>query len=206
MKVLLINGSPHEKGCTYTALREMADVLEAGGLETEIFWIGSEPQGSCIGCGGCGREGHCVFGGTVVTAAAKAREADAFVFGSPVHYASMTGNLTGFMDRLSWSAGKYLQHKPAAVVASARRAGTTATLDQLIKYPQFFNMPIVTGNYWPMVHGNTPDEVRQDKEGLQILRNIARNMVWLLNCLQAGKAAGISAPSNEPKEKTNFIR
>lgn len=155
MKVLLINGSPHEKGCTYTALSLIAGELNAAGIETEILNVGTKPVGGCIGCGGCAAGKGCVFGGVVNEAIEKARTADAFVFGTPVHYASASGNMTSFMDRLAYAGGRYLAYKPAAICCSARRAGTTSTLDQLVKYPEFFHMPLVSGSYWPMVHGSS---------------------------------------------------
>ena len=138
MKVLLINGSPHEKGCTYTALSLIAKELNDAGVDTEILHVGGKPVGGCIGCGGCAAGNGCVFGGVVNEAIEKAKTADGFVFGSPVHYASASGNMTSFMDRLAYAGGRYLAYKPAAICCSARRAGTTTTLDQLVKYPQFF--------------------------------------------------------------------
>ena len=206
MKVLMFNGSPKEKGCTYTALEEMAKVLNEEGVETEIMHVGARPQGSCMGCGGCGTTGECVYGGEVVEAAKKLQYADGVVFGSPVHYASVSGNMMGFMHRLAWSAGKYLKYKPAAMVVSARRAGTTSALDEIAKIPEFYHMPLINGNYWPMVHGSNPDDVRKDEEGLQIVRNIARNMAWILKCIEAGKQNGIEHPEPENPVKTNFIR
>ena len=136
MKVLLINGSPHEKGCTYTALSLIAKELNDAGVDTEILHVGGKPVGGCIGCGGCAAGNGCVFGGVVNEAIEKAKTADGFVFGSPVHYASATGNMTSFMDRLAYAGGRYLAYKPAAICCSARRAGTTTTLDQLVKYPE----------------------------------------------------------------------
>ena len=206
MKVLLINGSPHEKGCTYTALSAIAEQLEANGVTAEIFWIGAQPMGGCTGCGGCRGGKGCVYGGTVNEAIEKAAQADGFVFGSPVHYASASGSMTGFMDRLCFAGGKHLYYKPAAVCCSARRGGTTATIDQLTKYPQSFQMPLISGNYWPMVHGSTPADVVKDEEGMEVMRQIGRNMAWVLKCLEAGKAAGIPMPNNPPKPVTNFIR
>ncbi len=206
MKVLLLNGGPHEKGCTYTALSAIAETLRENGVDSEIFWIGNQPVGGCIGCGACRGKGKCVFGGVVNEVIEKAAGADAFVFGSPVHYASMTGNMTSLMDRLAYAGGANLCYKPAAIVASARRAGTTATLDQLSKYVQFFHMPMVTASYWPMVHGSTPDDVRQDLEGMEVMRQLGRNMAWLLHCIEAGKSAGIVHPENPPRPMTNFIR
>lgn len=206
MKVLMFNGSPKAKGCTYTALDEMARILNEEGIETEIMHVGASPQGSCMGCCGCSESGECVYGGEVVEAAKKLQEADGVVFGSPVHYASVSGNMMGFMHRLAWSAGKYLKYKPAAMVVSARRAGTTSALDEIAKVPEFYHMPLINGNYWPMVHGNTPEDVMKDEEGLQIVRNIARNMAWILKCIEIGKENGIEHPEEETKIKTNFIR
>lgn len=206
MKVLMFNGSPKAKGCTYTALEEMARILNEEGIETEIMHVGAHPQGGCLGCGGCATTGECVFGGDVVEAAKKLETADGVVFGSPVHYASISGNMMGFLHRLAWSSGKNLMYKPAAMVVSARRAGTTSAIDEIAKIPEFFHMPLVNGNYWPMVHGSTPEDVRKDEEGLQIVRNIARNMAWILKCIEAGKANGIEHPEPEAKIRTNFIR
>ena len=130
-----------------------------------------------------------MFGGVVNEAIEKAKTADAFVFGSPVHYASAAGNMASFMDRLAYAGGKYLAYKPAAVCCSARRAGTTSTLDQLVKYPQFFHMPLVNGSYWAMVHGSNPEQVLQDAEGCAVMQELGRNMAWLLHCIEAGRAA-----------------
>ncbi len=206
MKVLLINGSPHEKGCTYTALSLIAAQLEANGIETEILHVGGKPVGGCIGCGGCAAGNGCVFGGIVNEAIDKAKTSDGFVFGSPVHYASASGNMTSFMDRFFYAGSRYLAYKPAAVCCSARRAGTTATLDQLAKYPQINQMPLVSGSYWPMVHGSKAEQVAQDEEGCAVMQDIGRNMAWLLRCIEAGKAAGASHPENPPRPRTNFTR
>lgn len=206
MKVLLINGSPHKDGCTYTALCEVAKPLQAAGIETEIFHIGPAPVGGCVGCGGCAKAGKCVFGGAPAEVLPLAKAADAFVFGAPVHYATAAASMLGFMHRLAWSGGQYLRHKPAAIVASARRAGTTTALEALEKVPQFYEMPLISSTYWPMVHGNSAAEVRKDEEGLQIMRNLGANMAWVLKCIEAGKAAGITAPAAESGARTNFIR
>ena len=206
MKVLLLNGSPHEFGCTYTALREVAGALEEGGVETEIFWIGNKPQGGCIACGACGKTGKCAFDGGVNEFVEKAREADGFIFGSPVHYAAASGSITGFLDRAFYSGSPAFQGKPGAAVVSARRAGTTAAFDQLNKYFAINEMPVVSANYWNMVHGSTAADVEQDLEGLQTMRVLARNMAWLMKCVAAGKAAGVERPAQEQKQRTNFIR
>ena len=208
MKVLLINGSPHKNGCTYTALAEVATELQKNGVETEIFHIGAKPVGGCVACWACSKLGKCVYDDVVNEALPKVAEADGIVFGSPVYYASVNGNMLSFMQRLAIAGGKHLQFKPAAIVASARRAGTTATLDALAKVPAYFNMPLVSGCYWPMVHGanGKGEDAAQDAEGLQIMRSIGRNMAWMLKCIQAGKAAGIAQPEIEPKQTTSFIR
>ncbi len=193
MKVLLVNGSPHKNGSTDRALQEVAKTLEAGGVETEIFWIGTAPIGGCIGCGGCGKKGECVFGGPVVEFVRKAKTADGFVFGSPVHYAAASGNMTSFLDRAFYSAdADVFRFKPAAVVTAARRGGTTAAYEQLLKYPGISHMPIVSSQYWNMVHGANAQDVEQDLEGLQTMRALGRNMAWLLHCIEAGKAGGQS--------------
>ena len=207
MKVLLVNGSPHEKGCTFTALSEIAAQLKKEGVETEIFNIGVQPIMPCMACRACRKLGKCVIDDKVNEFVAKAAECDGFVLGSPVHYASASGVIVPFMDRAFYSAApEVFRMKPAAAVVSARRAGTTATLDQLNKYFQISEMPVVSGRYWNMVHGNTPDEVRQDKEGLQNMRILAKNMAYLLKCKQAAAKAGIVPPEREPPEHTNFIR
>ena len=206
MNVLLINGSPHKNGCTNAALTEMAKVLNEAGIETTIFHIGSAPVGGCVGCGGCSKAGKCVFGGPVADVLPLVEKADGIVFGAPVHYATAAASMLGFMHRLAISGGKYLRHKPAAVVTSARRAGTTTALEAMEKVPQFLEMPLISSTYWPMVHGGKGEEVLSDEEGLQIMRNLGRNMAWMLRCIEAGKAAGIAAPVAENDKRTNFIR
>lgn len=206
MKVLLLNGSPHEKGCTYRALYEVAETLEKEGIEAEIVHIGNQAVHGCIGCGKCSLAGRCVFKGDPVNAFLdKMEQADGLVVGSPVYYASANGSLYSFLDRLFY-AGNCFALKPAAAVASARRAGTTATLDTLNKYFTISQMPVVSSQYWNMVHGNSPEEVEQDLEGLQIMRTLGKNMAWLLKCIEAGKAAGVEIPEAEARAKTNFIR
>lgn len=209
MHVLLINGSPHEKGCTYTALSEIAQTLRKEGVSSEILHIGSTPIRGCTACGQCRKtsSGRCAFGDDVVNVILeKAEAADGFVFGSPVHYASASGAMTSAMDR-AFYAGKSFAHKPGACVVSARRAGTTAALDQLNKYLPISGMPTVPSLYWNMVHGYTPEDVGKDEEGLQIMRMLARNMAWLLRSIEAGKKAGIAPPVlDEPRLRTNFIR
>ena len=207
MKVLLVNGSPHKNGSTNRALQEVEKTLQATGVETEFFWIGNEPVGGCIGCGGCRKKGACVFGGVVAEFTEKAKAADGFVFGSPVHYAAASGNMTSFLDRVFYSAdAETFRFKPAAVVTAARRGGNSAAYEQLLKYPGISHMPIVSSQYWNMVHGANAQDVEQDLEGLQTMRALGRNMVWLLSCIEAGKDAGINPPAVEPFQRTNFIR
>ena len=206
MNVLLINGSPHAHGCTDAALQEIAKALNADGIETTIYHIGAVPVGGCVGCGGCAKAGHCVFGGPVVDVLPLVEKADGIVFGAPVHYSTAAASMLGFMHRLGYSAGRLLAQKPAAIVTSARRAGTTSALDQLVKYPEFFHMPLVSGSYWPMVHGSNPEQVLQDAEGCAVMQELGRNMAWLLRCIEAGKAAGIQHPENPRRPMTNFIR
>ena len=207
-KVLLVNGSSRQEGNTSVALAEVAAALEGHGIETETMWLGNKPVNDCIACGKCAElGGKCVVDNDVVNELiAKAAQADGFVFGTPVHYASASGNMTSFMDRLAYAGGKYLAYKPAAICCSARRAGTTTTLDQLVKYPEFFHMPLVSGSYWPMVHGSNPEQVLQDAEGCAVMQELGRNMAWLLRCIEAGRAAGIDHPENPRRPMTNFIR
>ena len=208
MKVLLINGSPHERGCTYTALDEIRSQLAKRGVDSEILWLGKEPIMSCQGCGACAKmgKGRCVYNDVVNTAIEKMETCDGIIVGSPVHYSGPSAQVCAFMDRLFYSAGERLQYKPAAAVVSCRRAGSTAALDRLIKYFTINNMPLVSSQYWAQVHGTNPDEVRQDAEGMQIMRTLGENMAWLLRCIEAGKAAGVPAPAQEPRARTNFIR
>ena len=206
MKVILVNGSPHPNGCTATALAEVAGALNGCGVATETFWIGARPISGCMACGQCAEAGQCVFTDQVNLLAAKLDGCDGIVFGSPVYYASPNGALLAFMDRLFYSAGDRLAHKPAAAVVSCRRGGATATFDVLNKYFTINNMPVVSSQYWNQVHGNTPDEVRRDLEGMQTMRTLGRNMAWLLACIEAGRAAGVEPPVPEPWTGTNFIR
>lgn len=205
MKVLLVNGSPNKKGCTNRALEEVAKTLEENGVEAEIFHIGNKPFGGCIACNYCKTNGECYMNDIVNEFAKKAKEADGFIFGSPVYYASASGALTSFLDRLFYSSARYLQYKPGAVVCSARRAGTTATFDQLNKYFTINNMPVVSSQYWNMVHGHTQEEVEKDLEGLQTMRVLGRNMAWILKCIEIGKENNILRPEPEARIATNFI-
>ncbi len=205
MKILMINGSPHPRGCTYTALHEMERVLRAAGAEVQILTVGAEQMGGCVACGGCRAAGRCVRGGLVNDAIDAMETADALVLASPVHYAGISGAMSAFCDRLFYASDGWA-NKPCACVVSARRAGTTAALDQLVKYPMISNMPVVSSQYWPMVHGACPEDAAQDAEGLQTMRQLARNLLWLVQCIAAGDAAGIARPETEARTFTNFIR
>lgn len=206
MKVLLVNGSPRAAGCTNTALEEVAKTLGEAGIETEIFWLGAKPVQDCVACGKCRELKKCVFDDVVNTLIEKAKMADGFVFGSPVYYAHPSGRVQSALDR-AFYAGKYaFAGKPGAAVVSARRGGTAASFDVINKYFGISSMPVVSSTYWNMVYGNTPDEVRRDEEGMQTMRNLGRNMAYLLKCIEAGKAAGIESPVQEGAFKTNFIR
>lgn len=211
MKVLLLNGSPHKNGCTYTGLCEVEKTLNENGIETEIFWVGTKPIASCMACGKCNELGECAFDDKVNEFVKKAYDADGFIFGSPVHYAAATGQITSFLGRAFYSnsAGdnsKAFKFKPASAIASARRAGTTVTYDQLNKFFGISQMPIISSCYWNVVHGNTPDEVKQDEEGLYIMRQLGRNMAFFLQCIKLGHENGLKVDESEPKVKTNFIR
>ncbi len=206
MKVLLVNGSPHEAGCTYTALSEVGEALRAEGVDTEMIWLGNKPVEDCIACGKCRELGKCVFDDVVNELIGRAKEADGFVFGSPVYYAHPSGRVLSVLDRAFYAGKAAFAGKPGAGVVSARRGGTAASYDVLNKYFGISSMPVVSSTYWNMVYGNTPDEVRRDAEGMQTMRNLGRNMAYLIKCIAAGRAAGIEAPAQETAAKTNVIR
>ena len=206
MKVLLINGGPHKEGCTYTALEEVSNSLQKNSIETEIIWLGNNPIAGCIGCNACLKTGKCFRGDIVNEFLEKAKNADGFVFGTPVHFASMSGALTSFMDRVFYGRGELFKNKPACGVMSCRRGGASATFDEINKYFAMNNMPIVTSQYWNQVHGSNPDQVREDEEGMQTMRTLGNNMAWLLKCIDVAKKNGVDYPENEKPVKTNFIR
>ena len=208
MKVLLLNGSSHPHGCTDTALREVASALENAGIDAEILFLGNDPVRDCTACGTCAKApGKCVFDDDIVNRIIeKAREADGFVFGTPVYYAHPSGRILSILDRVFYAGKSAFVHKPAAAIASARRAGTTASLDVLQKYFTISQMPVVSSTYWTMVHGKEPEDVLKDAEGLQTMRNLASNMAWMLRCIEAGKSMGIQPPQAESVARTNFIR
>ena len=207
MKVLLLNGSPNKFGCTYTALSEVAKTLEENGVETEIYHVGAAAMLDCTACGKCRNlGGRCIFDDCVNEILEKAEQSDGFVFGSPVYYAHPDGRILSVLDRAFYCGSKAFSHKPGAAVASARRAGTTASIDALNKYFTINQMPVVSSTYWNMVFGNKPEEVRRDIEGMQTMRNLGTNMAWLLKCIEAGKEKGINIPKAESGNHMNFIR
>ena len=205
MKVILVNGSPNEKRCTYTALKEVEETLNKHNIETELIWLGNKPISGCLGCGACLKTGRCFMNDIVNEFLDKAEYADGFIFGTPVHFASASGMITSFMDRAFYGRSNLFKNKPAAGIVSCRRGGASSTFDMLNKYFAMNNMPIITSQYWNMVHGNKPEEVKQDLEGMQTMRTLANNMAWILKCIEAGKNNGIDYPENEPIIRTNFI-
>ena len=206
MKVILVNGSPHKQGCTYTALKEIKITLEKNGIETEEFWLGNKPIAGCIGCGNCLQTGKCFVDDKVNEFLEKVPSTDSFIFGTPVHFASGSGIITSFMDRVFYGRRNLFKNKLAACVVSCRRGGATSTFDQINKYFAMNNMPIVTSQYWNMVHGSKPEDVLKDEEGMQTMRTLANNMAWLLKCIESGKKLGIKEPENEKIIQTNFIK
>ena len=208
MKALLVNGSPRPKGCTFTALSELAKTLEENGIETEIIQIGNKDIRGCIACRKCHStgSGKCVFEDIVNEVAPKFEEADAFVIGSPVYFASPAGGAVAFLDRLFFSTLNVDKTmKVGAAVVSCRRGGNTATFDMLNKYFTMTGMPVVSSQYWNMVYGGSPEEVLQDEEGLQTMRTLGRNMAFLMKSIQLGKQQ-IGLPEKEPQVFTNFHR
>ncbi len=208
MKVILINGSLHKRGCTYTALEEVAGALNREDVETEIFHIGIKPISGCTACLKCRETGRCNIDDKVNDFLDLAESADGFVFGTPVHYAAASGAITSFMDRAFYAkmGNGVFAFKPGAAVVSCRRAGATAAFDQINKYFTISNMPIVSSQYWNMVHGAKPEDVRQDLEGMQTMRTLGTNMAWLLRSIEAGRMAGMQVPELETPVRTNFIR
>lgn len=205
MKVLIVNGSSRNNGCTARALKEVADTLEVEGIETETFLIGNKPISDCLACGKCRELGKCVIDDCANELAEKAKECDGFVFGSPVYYAHPSGRLMSIMDRAFYSNGRNFAFKPAAAVLSARRAGCTASMDVINKHFSISNMPIVSSTYWNQVYGKEPEQVEQDAEGLQTMRTIGQNMAWLVKCIDIGKKQGVEHAIPK-KEFTNFHR
>ena len=210
MKVLLVNGSPHKEGCTYTALCEVSETLKTSEIDSDIFWIGNKAISGCIACKGCVKKHTCVIEDKVNEFLKIAGEYDGYIFGTPVHWGAAAGNLTSFMDRAFYAdlcgGGDRFRLKPAAAVVSARRAGTTAAWDQINKYFALMQMPIISSRYWNIVHGTNPDEVRKDTEGMQTMRILANNMAFSLKCKETAMEHGIVLPEQEAVTFTNFIR
>ena len=205
MKVLLINGSPRRHGCTFTALSEVEKTLHREGIETELVQLGAKAVQGCIACGRCKTLGRCVFDDLVNETAPKLEAADGLVVGSPVYYASANGSLIAFLDRLFYSTPFDKTMKAGAAVLSCRRGGASASFDELNKYFTISGMPVVSSQYWNSVHGNTPEEVGQDLEGLQIMRTLGRNMAFLVKSIVLGREK-LGLPEKEPRISTNFIR
>lgn len=205
MKVILLNGSPREKGCTYTGLRIIAEQLEKNGVESQMFWVGNRPVIGCTACLSCKKTGKCVYGQDMVNTVAEAmKEADGFIVGSAVHYAGATGAVTSFLDRLFYSMDRrFLKMKFGASIVSCRRGGASATFDQLNKYFTINQMPIVSSCYWNQIHGNTPEEVYRDEEGVRTLKVLANNMAYLIKCKQQ---SNLELPEEPEPAMTNFIR
>lgn len=205
MKVVLINGSPNLKGCTYTALEEVSKTLNQEGIETEIIHVGNKDIRGCIACRQCKTKGKCVFDDLVNEVAPKFNDCDGIVIGSPVYYASANGTLISFIDRLFYSMTADKTMKVGAAVVSCRRGGNTATFDELNKYFTISGMPVASSQYWNMVHGNSPEEVKQDLEGMQTMRTLGKNMAFLIKSIQLGKEQ-FGLPEKEIHTFTNFIK
>lgn len=209
LKVLLINGSPHKDGCVSAVLSEIANTLKSEGVGSTQFWVGNQPIAGCIGCGNCVGKRNCFRKDKVNEFVKMMDDYDGFIFGTPVHYAAASGAITSFLDRVFFIDefnGDHFAGKPAAAIATCRRSGGTAALDQMNKYMTDCNMPVVPSQYWNVVHGNTPEEIRRDAEGLQTMHTLARNMAWMLKCIALGREHGIRFPIPEQHIRTNFIR
>jgi multimeric flavodoxin WrbA len=211
MKVLMVNGSSHVHGTTMRALEEMIKVFQAAGVETEVIQLGGKPIADCLQCNYCQKNGECIIKDGVNEFVKKAEKADGFVFASPTYFAHPSGRIFSFLDRAFYSNGRNevfdaFKFKPAAAVAVARRGGTTANLDALNKYFGIAQMPVAGSTYWNNVHGLTPDEAPKDEEGMQTMRNLARNMIWMMQCFKAGREAGVPYPATESSYMTNFIK
>ncbi|MDO4288741.1 MAG: flavodoxin family protein [Eubacterium sp.] len=208
MKVLLFNGSTRKNGCVHRALSEVAAALAQDGVQTEILQMGNNAIWDCMGCDYChnGGNGRCVHEDVANEWLEKIEEADGFIFGSPVYFAHPTGQFLALLDRLFYAGGEHFRFKPGASIVTARRAGTTASIDVLNKYFTDACMPVVSATYWNMVHGTQPEEIEQDLEGLQTMRNLGHNMAWMLKCLEAGREKGVALPAMEEAQWTNFVR
>lgn len=206
MKVMLINGSPRENGNTAYALGEIAKILNDEGIETEIIQTGREAINDCTACGACHKLGKCVIDDCVNEIVEKAKTCDGFVFGTPVYYAHPAGRMLSLLDRLFFSGGYAFRKKPAFATVCCRRGGASATFDAMNKHFTINEMPVISSTYWNSIHGSMPGEAARDDEGMQTMRNGARNLAWLLKCIEAGRRAGIEPPESEHGAFTNFIR
>lgn len=206
MKVLLVNGSPNEHGCTYTALSEVADTLHKHGIETELVYLGKKPVAGCIACMKCFETGHCFRDDIVKDLQARLDEFDAIILGSPVYYSNPTGQILSFAQRLFFCKEGEMAGKLGASVVSCRRGGASSTFESLNQFFTICNMPVVSSQYWNSVHGFTPDDVRKDAEGLQTMRTLGENMAWMLRCINEGKKDNIKKPVYEPRLRTHFIQ
>lgn len=204
MHAILLNGSPHEKGCTFTALNEVRGTLEREGIATRMLWVGRQPVAGCTACGYCDRHDRCVVDDLVNQVIGT--PFDALIVGSPVYYGAASGQITSVLNRLFFAGSDRFAGRVGAAVVSCRRGGATAAFDQLNKYFLIANMPVAPSQYWNQVHGNTPEEVLRDLEGLQTMRTLARSVAWLLRLREAGRAAGVPLPQAEERVATNFIR
>ena len=206
MKVLILNGSSHTNGTTMIAIKETIKIFSAEGVETEVVQLGTKPISDCFQCHGCRKSGKCVIDDGVNAFVEKAKGADGFLFATPVYYAHPSGRIFDFLDRAFYSSGSVFAFKPAASIAVARRGGTTAALDALNKYFGMSQMPVVGSTYWNNLHGEVAEDALQDEEGLQTMRNLARDMIWMMKCIEAGRVSGIGYPETERGYRTNFVR
>lgn len=211
MKVLLVNGSSHPHGTTMRALEEMIGIFKEEGVETEVIQLGGKPIADCLQCNKCRETGKCIFNDGVNDFVERAREADGFVFATPTYFAHPSGRLFSFLDRAFYSnevneVYEAFRFKPGAAVAVARRGGTTASLDAVNKYFGIAQMPVAGSTYWNNVHGLFADEAPQDEEGMQTMRNLARNMIWMMRCFEEGRKSGVPYPATETSFTTNFIK
>lgn len=207
MKVLLVNGSPHPHGSTFSALSQVAEQLNKAGIETNIMQIGGKAIRGCIACGKCAETGYCIFKDDPVNEGIDLlKAADGLVVGSPVYYAGPNATMCAFLDRVFFLKSAPYAFKPAAAIVSCRRGGASASFDRLNKYFTIARMPVVSSQYWNSVHGNNAEEEHQDLEGMQTMRTLGDNMAWLLKCIEAGKKSGINPPTPEKWISTNFIR
>ena len=207
MKVVLFNGSMNPNGNTNSMLRVMEKVFNDEGIETEVLCIGGKPVRDCIACGGCFGKGKCVFDDDVANLwLEKAKEADGIVFGSPVYFAHASGRLLSIMDRMFYASGGALAQKVGACVAVARRAGTIQAIEDMNKHLTISGLIVPSSTYWNLGYGRNAGEFEKDAEGIQTMQNLAKNMAWVMKCLNLGKSSGLPAPELNNSIKTNFIR